>query len=78
MALDLTSILARFGAVKLPDAELVPTGDLPDPIEDMEDTPTFKAAQFETDARVRVVFHLIILHEEQRMDLPPKCKTKGS
>lgn len=49
-------LLARFGAVKLPDAELVPTGNIPEPIEDMEDTPIFKAAQFETDARVCMQF----------------------
>lgn len=44
--------------VKLPDAELIPTGNIPDPIEDMEDTPIFKAAQFETDARVCMQSHM--------------------
>ncbi|CAM9292961.1 unnamed protein product, partial [Hapterophycus canaliculatus] len=49
----------RFGAVKLPDAELVATESIPDPIEGMEDTPIFKAAQFETDAR-RLSYYTLI------------------
>lgn len=44
--------------VKLPDTELAPTDTVPEPVEGMEDSPIFKAAQFETDARVSLVLDL--------------------
>ncbi|CAM9455091.1 unnamed protein product [Pylaiella littoralis] len=58
-ALRRFGVFTRFGVVKLPDEELVPMGDCPVPIDGMEDTPIFKAAQFETDARTRSYYTLI-------------------
>ncbi|CAM9953686.1 unnamed protein product [Ectocarpus sp. 12 AP-2014] len=58
-ALRRFGVFTRFGMVKLPDTELAPTDTVPEPVEGMEDSPIFKAAQFETDARSLSYYTLI-------------------